>query len=287
LRFIKLFFPLVILFAVNFATAKDVYRALYINSGSFRAVDTSFFPYSAFNANANFSARNEIFRIGGTDVLHITVHNTDTKKHGFRVKGLAGSFNPINAGDSAAYTLSFPTAGVYIYYDDLNFPENEYMGLAGMICVSNFQHDRQYFWNIKENQKSYNNAIASGNSVDWKKYYPNYFSINSLSYPFLQNDTLAAIKGNVGDTIHIFVANTGISMHSIHFHGFHVKVISSTDSKFMGWVKDTQLMDSMQGFILELVPDKKGLYPVHDHNLVTMTGGNHNMQGMLLLIDIK
>lgn len=191
-------------------------------------------------------------------------------------------------GDSVTGSYHFQSEGIFIYFDYLAYPSNRYLGLAGMICVSKPSLAKSFYWNIKEHQTGFNNVIAAGGSVDWNMYDPDYFTINGLSHPDLQNDPTAKVNGNIGDTIHIFVANTGVSTHSIHFHGFHCKVLYSTHSSIqVGSSKDTFPFRSMEGAVLELVPDKVGRYSVHDHNLVAVSGGNTHPNGMFIIMSFQ
>ena len=51
-------------------------------------------------------------------------------------------------------------------------------------------------------------------------------------------------------------------------------------------MKDTFPVYSMETVVLELVPDKVGEYPVHDHNLVAVSGANLYPNGMFLTLFI-
>ena len=124
--------------------------------------------------------------------------------------------------------------------------------------------------------------------VDWNAYRPDYFTINGRSFPDLQLDPTATILQNVGDTIFIFVANTGRAKHSLHFHGFHPEVIYSSDPWIqVGSAKDTWPMKPMSALLLQLVPDKLGRYSVHDHNLVAVSGGGVHPNGMFTIMEIQ
>jgi FtsP/CotA-like multicopper oxidase with cupredoxin domain len=112
--------------------------------------------------------------------------------------------------------------------------------------------------------------------------------VNGRSYPNVESDSTSKIMGMVGDTIQIQVANTGQAVHSIHFHGYHFRVLySSKSAVHHDWIKDTMPMHPMHTMILELVPDKPGMYPVHDHNLISVTGGGIYPYGLMLMIDIQ
>lgn len=267
-------------------SAKEVQTTLYINRGTFTTVNNTTFPSLAFNTTPVYSTLNAVIHFIPGDTLIVTVVNNDTSVHGFTVKDYAGISALINPSDSITDTLFSATQRLFIYYDHYNYPDNRYLGLAGMICVSD-QTTRKFYWNIKEHQTQYNNDLASGNPVDWTSYEPDYFTINGNSFPDLQNDTTARVTGNVGDTILIFVVNTGQSTHSIHFHGFHCRTLFSTQSIQTDWEKDTYPARSMEGYLLLLLPDKAGQYSVHDHNLVAVSGGGIHPNGMFIIMDFQ
>ena len=213
-------------------------------------------------------------------LIHVT--NNDIAPHGFI--GAKVSHAP---GESWEYQFIGNSEGVFLYYDPLDEPTNRYLGLAGMIAVLP-DDSKSFFWNIREYESSYSNNLGSGRAVDWAKYDPDYFTINGLSYPAIEQDTLAKVRAKVGEKIHVFIANTGQSMHSLHFHGFHCKVLASTNSNIrVGWNKDSFPIKRMSGLLLELVPDKPGHYSVHDHNLVAISAGGTHPNGMFTIMEVQ
>jgi FtsP/CotA-like multicopper oxidase with cupredoxin domain len=265
-----------------------VSETLFLNAGMFITVDTLSAPYIAFNRTNVFDARNAVISLAAGDDLDATVINTDTLPHGFAVRGLyAGTVIP--AGDTLVVTINFPAQGVFIYYDHLDFPKNTYLGAAGMICAeSPNSATGKFYWNFREHQLAWNDSLANNQTVDWTTYKPDYFTINGLSKPDLQNDSTAVIRGNVGETLRIFMINPGLSVHPVHFHGYHARILySSKDSRQVNWEKDTFPLWPMEGFIVELIPDKPGLFPVHDHNLFSQTGGMVYNNGMFIMMEIN
>ena len=126
------------------------------------------------------------------------------------------------------------------------------------------------------------------NSTFGNNYYPDYFTVNGKSNPDINNDADARVIGGVGDTIRIYIANTGQSIHSMHFHGYHLRILYSSENvTHVDRSKDTFPIKSMETLVLELVPDKVGEYPVHDHNLVAVTGGGIYPNGMFLTMLIQ
>jgi FtsP/CotA-like multicopper oxidase with cupredoxin domain len=260
--------------------ALQVKDTVYINRGTFTAFNSDQFAYLAFNETSNFNQENARFVMNTNDTLVLRVINNDSLEHGFAVKN-TNINSLLNSGDSITISYSSALNTAAIFYDPLL--DYNYLGLSGMIVVTN--HARNFFWNMKDHQQSWNDSIANSNAVNWSDYYPDYFTINGRSNPDINTDSSARVRGNVGDTIHIYMVNTGRSLHSIHFHGYHSTIIGS--SKFpthVGRSKDTFPVYAMDYLVLELVPDQKGEYPVHDHNLVAVSGGGMYPNGMFLTL---
>ncbi|MEO6902960.1 MAG: multicopper oxidase domain-containing protein [Bacteroidia bacterium] len=281
------FIMLLMLFFSISTKALTITKTLYINKGQFVAIDSSQkAPYYAFNSSRIFDAHNTVFTITTADILVLKIINTDTIKHGFNVKNHTQLNSVINPGDSVTHTLNFNTQGVFIYYDSYDYPKFSYMGAAGMICVDNNTFCKKFYWNLKEHQLSYNYQLDANKTVNWKNYSPDWYTTNGLSYPFISTDTSTFVLGELGDTIHIFVATTGQAAHSMHFHGFHCKIIASSNPKYLGWMKDTFPINKMEGVIFELIADQLGQYAVHDANLMTRAGGGVLLYGMINSISI-
>jgi hypothetical protein len=265
---------------ISTAQATQVVDTIYINRGLFTAFNGVQFDYLSFNNSSVFNQTNHRMVIGNTDTLSLSIINNDTVVHGFAVKNT--SINELIAVDDTI-TISYSNVldEATIYYDPT--AENSYLGLAGMIVTT--EHSANFFWNMKEHQKDWNTSIVNGGTVDWSTYYPDYFTINGNSNPDINSDAAAKVVGNVGDTLRIYMVNTGVSLHAIHFHGYHSEIIYS--SKFPlheGRSKDSFPVYPMEIVVLEMVPDQPGEYPVHDHNLVAVSGGGMYPNGMFLTL---
>ena len=71
-----------------------------------------------------------------------------------------------------------------------------------------------------------------------------------------------------------------------HFHGYHVTILETTvHQKIIGWEKDTFPIFPGEAMTLLLIPDQPGMYPVHNHNLVTVTTGGYP-GGMITRLNI-
>lgn len=275
---------LLLLFCPLLMQATTVAKKIYINRDSMETILGTKFPYTAFNATTHFEQENVWIELTVGDSLDLWVINRDSIAHQFAIK--QSSINPqlIPAGDSIRVQHQFVTMGLFIYYDGLNYPNNAYMGLAGGIYVkqNNYAH---FYWNIKEHQALWNTTLATNGMVTWAQYQPDYFTINGKSNPAINQDPNARIVGQVGDTIMLSMVNTGQSIHSMHFHGYHVEIVYS--SKFpnhVGRIKDTVPIYPMETILVQIVPDKVGEYPVHDHNLVAVTANDIYPNGMFSTI---
>lgn len=260
---------------------------LHLNPGSFTAVDSTGFPYLAFNETSQFSMRNAQIRIAPGDTLRLTLVNHDSLTHGFSIQGVAGSLT-VTSQDSATADFILNDAGSFLYFDPEQFPRNHYLGAGGVIAVTDGSEDDNFYWSIREHQSAWNIDLANGQTVNWGQFRPDYFTINGLSKPDIEADSSAKIRGGVGDRILIHVANNGRSTHSIHFHGYHVRVLYDSQSqRMLDWEKDTLPIRPRQSLTLELVPDKPGLFPVHDHNLTALTGATYYPNGIFLMMEVQ
>lgn len=280
-----LFFFFLISFPVCIK-ANKVFQALFINRGSLTTIKGTTFPFLAFNSTTVYNSLNTVINCVKNDTLIITVTNNDSTLHGFKIKNYTGVSYTINPSASITCTIIVSQRSIYAYYDHLSYPRNTYLGLAGMISVKDKVNDKVYYWNLKEHQTNFNQQL--GYNVNWANYYPDYFTINGKSYAQLQLDPTAKIQNQVNDTIYIYVLNSGQSMHSLHFHGFHPNSVF-TDCKIIkpNWSKDTWGLFPMDVMVLRMIPDKTGKYSVHDHNLVAVTGGNTHPNGMFTIMQIN
>ncbi|MCG8574165.1 MAG: multicopper oxidase domain-containing protein [Flavobacteriales bacterium] len=283
----KAFVCILTLHLFGWSHAAVVYDTVYINKGLITMVDGSNHDYYSFNATTTFETTNKRIEIGLGDSLYLAIVNTDAVVHGFDVTNTSSYSTNIPATDTVEVPMKFEDLGVYIFYDNANYPNFRYLGLGGMIVVDDFS-GTQFYWNIKDHEGDWNDSLDAGWTVDWNDYYPDYFTINGYSNPLINDDPDARIVGSVGETMRIYISNTGEGIHSLHFHGYHLNILySSKYPNHVGRSKDTFPIESMETLILELVPDKVGEYPVHDHNLVAVSGGNIYPNGMFLTMLIE
>ena len=266
--------------AVNAAV---VFDTVYIIQDSIQVSSGDKLPYITFNETTTFSQTNARIVLNQGDQLELLIVNLDAMDHEFEIKNQTITYT-IPAGNQLNISHTFTDVGIFIFRDPINFPDYSSIGLSGMIAVKNHSHT-SFYWNIKEHKAGLNTDVLTGGSVDWTLYYPEFFTINGNSHPNINTDVSARITGNVGDTLILYIANTGQSIHPMHFHGYHVEVLfSSKFPQHVGRMKDSQGIYPSEGVVLQFVPDKVGEYPVHDHNLIATTGANLYPLGMFTTI---
>lgn len=262
---------------------------LWINNGISNIVDDPEIPYMVFNSSSDFEINNTVLSVNIGDTIAFTIHNNDTLTHGFNIKNITLDGGPyiIAPGDFIEVEVAFEDYGAFIYYDDFNYPHYKSLGAAGIIMVSNTSYP-VFYWNMKEHDKAWNENVTAGVLDPISEYDPLYFTINGLNNPETQDDPVSKIVGNVNDTLIVCMTNTGQMTHSIHLHGYHATVkYSSSNPNHVNREKDTFPIAAMETLILYIVPDKPGIYPVHDHNLVATSGNGIYANGMFQIIVIS
>lgn len=267
--------------------AGTAYQRLFINAGPFTTVDSKTFAYRAFNTTTSFSQRNAVINVSLNDTLIYSIVNNDSVAHSFEVQGWNLNHGAVAAGDSIVDTVVCNLPGTFLYYDDHDFPNNSYLGLSGILNVRNYAH-AEFFWNVKEHRLDWNDSLVNNGTVTWSDYCPDYFTVNGESNPNIDLDPTARVVGNTGDTIIINIVNGARGVHSMHFHGYHCVVLyDSKKPANAGREKDTFPIHPHSSMRLQLVPDKPGIYPVHDHNLSATTGGGLYPNGMFTTLNIS
>lgn len=256
---------------------------LHIHTGTLTTVNDTFAYWSLSQQNA-FNQESAVLSYPTGDTLDLWIVNHHTASHQFKIEGTAVVSTAIMPGDSQLLQVPLISEGIFkIRATNSNA---YYMGLAGIIhsykkAVAN------YYWQLREHQGIYNDSLHNGNQFNINAFKPECFTINGINYPKTKTDSGVYITGNVGDTIYLHIVNNGLMSHSIHCHGYHMTILASNvHPDHIGRVKDSFPVEPGGYISLLLVPDKPGLYPVHDHNLVAVTGGGNYPGGMISFINI-
>ena len=278
-----LFFFLCLISLNSFGASIDV--RLVVSQGNHSLSGGTFVSSKTFSVSETFQDNSDIFIWNQNDIVNLKVVNLDTESHGLTIEDYV-SITSIAPGDSASQSFTLTQEGVFRYFDPLNFPYNEYLGLSGIIHVKSALDNTPYFyWDIRELDTTWNPSIISNTPPPLIDYDPDYFTVNGKGNPDINLDVKARPIGIVSEELKIILVNNGQSIHSMHFHGYHLSIIS--DSKrpsHIGRSKDTFPIYPRESLILSCTPDKPGEYPIHDHNLVAVTGGQQYATGMFLTI---
>lgn len=276
-----------LLFSLNGWSAAISIR-LSIETGTLNFNDGQSVPYRIFTQNeATFGKNSDLFIWNTGDIITLKVVNNDAITHGFTIAGIV-NYGNILPTDSIEQTFTLTTEGVFRYFDPINSPYNEYTGLAGIIHVKSPTDLTPYFyWDLREHQINWYTDILAGNSPVANQYDPHYFTINGNSEPDIDLDPVSRVIGSVGQELRVVIVNNGMSIHSMHFHGYHAFLIeNSKEPSHEGREKDTFPVYPKETVVLSFIPDKPGEYPVHDHNLVAVTGGGIYHAGMFTTLTI-
>jgi hypothetical protein len=269
------------------AKAQNAIDTLYINNGLI-AFDTSGFfsyPFLAFNNKAQFSSRNSFLELNSGQNVQLTFFNNDSFDHTIQISTSPQITVAILSGASQTINLNGLSDGIYNISDaEQKF---RFMGLGTYLKVWP-QTAHEFHWSLNEIESELNSKITNGISFDPDSFLADYFTINDKVHPFIESDSLSKVRGNVGDSIYIFVHNAGEMVHAIHFHGYHVEILySGIRTELVGRIKDSIPILPKEGQVYLLIPNQPGIYPVHDHNLVATSGGGNYPNGMMVLLDIE
>ncbi|MCB0761102.1 MAG: multicopper oxidase domain-containing protein [Flavobacteriales bacterium] len=240
---------------------------------------------SSFCATEEFSAKNALISVGTGELLNLSVVNHDTVVHTLTIDGILESGNDLQPGETVAFELTFNDEGSYRFYSES--PMGGLLGASGMILVGFEDHPR-YFWNLFDLQTDLTFQLSDGlTDVIPTDYQPDLFFINGAHYPNTINDPNTYVQESVGEQIIIAIANGGNMDHILHFHGYHVEILQShLQGDRVGWIKDSIPVKAGDALTVMLTPDKPGEYPVHDHNLITVTNAGFYPGGMITYLNI-
>jgi FtsP/CotA-like multicopper oxidase with cupredoxin domain len=98
-----------------------------------------------------------------------------------------------------------------------------------------------------------------------------YWTINGRVYP---NAERLVVKK--GDRVRISYWNRSMMPHPMHLHGHFFRLVNPSIAPDMWILKDTVIVDPMQGMEIEFVADNVGKWFHHCHNLYHMVAGMAN-----------
>lgn len=211
------------------------------------------------------------------DPVEVTVTNNLDRPINFAVPGALTGTVTVAPTASHLYSFTAPAAGSYYFTDETNGEISRAMGLAGPLVVMPADgssrlypggpfFDRQYTVFMQEHDDRLNAAIAGGGSYDMADYEPNYFFLNGLSFPDTRADADTLIVMSTGEDVAIRLINPGIIATPMHFHGYHVDVVTRDRTPEAVVIeKDTVLVRPSECVDVILDVNQAGMFPMHTH----------------------
>lgn len=257
------------------------------------------------------------------DTVALTISNTLRTPVAFKLGGTSVRLS-VAAGAKASLSFSAPAPGSYLYYDDQNGGVNRIMGLSGHLVVmpSGIKNQsftggptfkRQFCWVLGNVDPVWGSQVkANGDayvsSISPSSFKPRYFLINGVSFD-LTHEPNTSLAGLIGEPALVRLLNAGGMVHSNHFHGNHVKVISidrqnfATNYKLKDVVSMMPLGSKDVIYPFETPPDAwpvigssaatsslnkfPQFYPMHCHSEMSQTAGGglypHGMHAQMVL----
>jgi hypothetical protein len=233
----------------------------------------------------NWTGFNAVIDRPANTTSSIVIVNTDSIEHTWSTNAPDAAMVSLPAGVATSIAINNLPQGSYQY--SLADEPGSILGAGGLLRMG-WSDETMFYWNLSEWQPSMMNLAADGVNIDWSlPYVPRHFTINERAYPATADDPNALVSVHLNDTCFISISNLGQMNHVLHFHGFHVEIITSTDNPDrVGWSKDTIPIRKGQSMTVRLVANQVGMYPVHNHNLIAVTNAGFYPGGMITTIHV-
>lgn len=231
------------------------------------------------------------------DTVNVTITNLLDRSIRFSIAGVPMSTtDPVGVGDKLTYSFTAPTAGSYMYTDDINGELGRAMGLAGPMVVMPANgsgtlynggpgFDRQYTLFMSDLDDRLNAAVEAGGNYDMDNYEPNYFFANGLSFPDTTTGGDTQIEMNVGEDVAIRFINGGAITYPMHFHGYHVNVATRNRAiETTAIEKDTIQVERDECVDVILPVAQAGMFPLHTHYVPGVTANGVYANGGLIIM---
>ena len=253
------------------AEAATITVSLNAVKGSVAMIDGTSAWVMGFSENSTVSLPGPTVLCQEGDTVTINLHNSLGTSVALRI-GRTSTRMVVTAGGNGTLSFTAPAAGTYLYYDDQNNGVNRVVGLAGTLVVmpssiktqsfaNGPQFVRQYKWVFGTIDPVWGSQLkANGDAYVAKlspdSYMPQYFLINGQSFEATSQPN-TELWGGVNEAALVRILNAGGMIHSPHFHGNHINLISVNGTNYASdWlVKD----------IVPLLPldVKDVIYPFH------------------------
>jgi FtsP/CotA-like multicopper oxidase with cupredoxin domain len=241
------------------------------------------------------------------------------------IEGIADS-GAIAPGETKQLSFEAPAAGTYLYQDGVNAPVNRVLGLHGALVVmtadgamtpflgaDQWTFATQWVWVLNEIDPAWSGRAQADLAIDpgefKREFLPRYFTINGRSGSIASHKETApdtAVHDRIGNPALIRMVNAGLAMHSPHFHGNHVYLLTHNGEVLENvmWKDNIMMMpeDRKDVFLPFVIPPNavhwpppeegqkflaelgksEGAFPMHCHvEMSQVAGGGLYPQGML------
>lgn len=212
---------------------------------------------------------------------------------------------PVLPQTKFTYRFVAKQPGTYWYHCHQGAAEHIQMGMYGAMIVRPRADQQRAYMGTDRFDKEYTLVLSDidsdlhskdydalhkegGAEPNWSRYQPNYFLVNGKAWPDTLSDKATTIEGTIGQTLLVRLVNAGYTMHAIHTHGFHFKVIGSDGRKFDApYYKDTIALAPGERYDILLKLDQVGRYMLHDHFEHYTTNDGAANGGMVTLINVN
>lgn len=185
---------------------------------------------------------------GVATTISVSIHNTLSTPVRF-VVGRTSVALSVPAGATKSVSFAAPKPGTYLYYDDQNNGVNRILGLHGTLVVmpSGIKNKsfvggptftRQTKWCLSSLDPNWGSLVQTNgdayvSSIGASSYMPKYFCINGESFD-QSEEANTALAGSIGQACLVRLLNAGGMIHSPHFHGNHVEILSVNGTNYSG-----------------------------------------------------
>ncbi len=184
-------------------------------------------------------------------------------------------------GDTVETYLPPAPPGVYVYRDTNTAAWAR--GAAGLLVIADtLSAHHWHIWSLAERDTAWLENVEE----PWSpaQYHPQWFLINGKNAPEIYNDPQTAFSFPLEQPVLLFIGNTGLWPHSLHFHGLRVRLLNRNGLPLPGGQPylDTVPLAGGTGVLLLLTANTAGEYKVHDQILTNLTANGTYPGGILL-----
>ncbi len=272
--------------AYNPAGSTDFLR-LMLKDTILTAVDGTTLPVVFFLSTTDTARRMSSVLTSEAAFIQFTINNQTDFEHTWSLLQSGTVPILIPARDSVIFTIPVPPPGIYLYGDTNRYARAQ--GLVGTLVRPDPDPVQNRFYNLVLNEQdaAWLEALSQGTQPDFTSYAPRYFTINGLSAPATFSHGSTAINGLLGEKLKLRVANAGRLPHTLHFHGYHIKMLSRNHTQLSRpKIKDSVPVLAGGTVTVEITLNQTGTFPLYDAGLLSVTGAGVFPNGMLLYLTV-